>query len=100
MSRSLSLHFPSAAIYFALYLAHLPFRDGAIRTCADDGVEGRASQGHPQAFRTEWQDGDIFEHKGSHRGLSLSFSQKLFCLRAANVLATVYKFEMEQRCFL
>jgi hypothetical protein len=27
------------------------------------------------------------------------FLQKLFCLRAANVLTTAYEFETERRCF-
>jgi hypothetical protein len=83
----------------ALHLAHLPFRDGAVRTCADEGIECRACQVHPQALRLDRQDGEVFEHKGSHRSLSLSFSQKLLCLRAANVLATAYEFETERRCF-
>jgi hypothetical protein len=42
---------------------------------------------------------DVFEQKGSHRSLSLLFLQKLFCLRAANVLTTAYEFETERRCF-
>jgi hypothetical protein len=82
-----------------LHLAHLPFRDGAVRTCADEGVECRACQVHPQALRLDRQTAEVFEHKGSHRSLSLSYSQNFLCLRAANVLATAYEFETERRCF-
>jgi hypothetical protein len=99
LSRSASAHSPAAAINFALHLAYLPFGDGAVHACADEGVECRACQEHPQALRLDRKGGEVFEHKGSHRGLSLFFSQKLLCLRAANVPATAYEFETERRRF-
>ena len=60
-----------------LHLAHLPFGNRSRSPRADEGVKclHHAGQIHPQASRVGRQDGEVFEHKGSHRSLSLSFSE-------------------------
>jgi hypothetical protein len=68
-------------IDLVLNLAHPPFGDLTGSACADEGVEAPAKtrQKYPQATRRSWEGGEVFEHKGGHRSLSLLLRRS--CLR-------------------